>query len=260
LVNLTHSTAAAFGVDALLGFITLVRARHVIANRTSRHRSTRFQELVEVRELIADRPRPEPLLAAWEHVAASLESVPKADDLLVARIMALEGASDSAVAHFRSVAEPHVNALNGLAARIDDNRVRPKSLVRLDPGLHEALLLEVHLIEPFVWYESIFRGRGRWGYRPADLRRILEALRPASRRPSTHAATQVRAGDLLVMDLEALSRPRRLWLATKLKIKSPTIDTKSKVKQRELRHKLEVDLERLGAQLPTPVGHRAIEW
>jgi hypothetical protein len=144
---------------------------------------------------------------------------------------------------------------------IDEGILRPIDIVRGDPALHQDLLHELALLEPFVWYESILRGRGRWSFRPLQLREELEQLRAVSPSASLREAMSYSIGDLRMYDLPALGLLKRVLERGRAPFWPRTITTRTKVRQRHQKAALKQELRHADSSLfPITAKPRPVEW
>lgn len=251
-----------WGLNAALLIVIAVLARNVVGARRFRFRNQRRKILVKAISELPPPQQSDDLAAAWSLVLDSVSGATLAHATgLPKRILALELADDDVVQLFRPDLTRAVNSYNDLCALIDDGLLRPKDIAKKYPVDHQNILLALNLLEPFIWYESILRGRGRWGFRVARLRHILEELRPASPRPSLQRARRVEVRGLVLMDLREIRPFVRFWRSMKLAIRSPTINVRSKVRQEKYRAKLADELAALGVAVHRPDdGQRTVEW
>jgi hypothetical protein len=95
-----------------------------------------------------------------------------------------DASTDGAVGRLDDACKRYVDICNTtLAVRIDDGLLNATRLVRSRPELHEELVRTIPLIEPLIWYKSLVRGMGRWGYRVLALHAVLDSLRMSASRP-----------------------------------------------------------------------------
>lgn len=247
--------------DALLACLILINARDVLSPRGSKMRRRRLEILNEVVAATSNRPGVDEILAAWEPIAVSSKGSRQGEDDLSRCIAALDAAQDIDVEALRTVCLKTINAVNVLGSHVDEGLIRPKDLVRSHPALHSALLFELHAVRPVIWYESLVRGRGRWGYRVAQMGGILCELRAASSRPQLWAAKRLCLEELTFLDLPRLNTFHRFALRLGLKFRSPTIDVKSKLRQRRQAEQMCRTLDRLGiATVPLDLIPDAVDW
>ena len=248
-------------INLALGGLTLTLARDVVHIRRIRGTDERSELTDSVAKVLGHLPDPHEILEAWEDVAVSMASDLQGDTQLLRAIVALERATDEATDRLRDLIAPQVNALNDVASFVDEGLIRPKDLATGYPELHERLLTVLPAVVPFIWFESILRGRGRWGYRVIRLNDIFFALRPVSRRRHVLGEQSIEVNGLQLCVEPAIEPVRRLWRLLVLSVRSPTISTRSKVRQQNRREDLAAALFRLGLAAPPETRHdAAIEW
>jgi len=98
--------------------------------------------------------------------------------------------------------------------------------------------------------------------RVAQLRRVMEALRPVSRRRALLAEHRIETGGLVLMALPEVRPVTRVVRLALLAIRSPTINVRSKLKQTRYRESLAQELSELGVGIHRPIrGKRgAVDW
>ena len=250
-----------WSLNGVLLVLTAVMARDVISTRGARARLERELMLRSFRSVIESRPSLQDLRSAWSSILDSTEGSASRGAEVVDLLAILESARDELVEHLRTTVESYVNSVNDAAALVDEGLVRPKDLVRLVPALHEALLMEIPLVRPVIWFESILRGRGRWGYRVLRLGVVLEELRAVSPRARIRGPYCVEIADKVFASSGACDGLTRALRVVRLAIKSPSIDVRSKLRQMQERVAL-VDRLRLAGTLgpADPAEVRPVEW
>jgi hypothetical protein len=224
-------------------------------------RRRRLEILSEVVAAISNRPKAQEILEAWRPIALSSKGNGQGEDDLSSCIAALDAARDIDVEALRTVCLKTINAVNILGSHVDEGLIRPKDLVRSHPELHHDLLFELHAVRPVIWYESLVRGRGRWGYRVAQMGEILCELRAASSRPQLWASKKLSVEELTLLELPSLNTLHRIVRRLGLKFRSPTIDVKSKLRQRRQAEQMCLTLDRLGiATVPLDAIPDAVDW
>lgn len=153
-----------------------------------------------------------------------------------------------------ATATEYINYVNRFAARVDDELVRPIHLVRQEPDLHHDLLSGLPMVAPFIWYESLVKGRGRWGYRPARLGEIFMQLRAVSEDWEATFQNDVRVtirvdqppSTLVLASYPAISRARRRFSRLRYLYRTPTINRRSKSAQTKTATRIRGALSRRG--------------
>jgi hypothetical protein len=204
-------------------------------------------------ELLERRITAEELAAALErYLPIRLEELMSLP--LVGRVVALDTLSDESLDALRKICERCINPVNRFSELVDARLVRPGDLVQRRWGIHVDLLRELTLVESFVWYDSLVKGRGRWGMRPLQLRKTLLRLRSRSPREQPMRSITVRdAGGGDVVLLPALSWWRRFLGKVPSPRLSYGISRRTKVGQRRERARMRKGLERTG--ILAPQGH-----
>ena len=216
--------------------------------------------LSEVTEKLRDLPPRSELAELWCEVPSS----PGANGIphVVVRLMWLlrkaDDAGDDSVGRLDDACKRYVDVCNtSLAVRIDDGLLNATRFVRSRPELHEELVRSIPLIEPLIWYKSLVRGMGRWGYRVLALHAALDSLRVSSRRPEIKGEMR----DVIVGDATfvhpRISWPTRLWSRVVFVFVAPTINVRVKLRQRRRAVELAKSLRALGVDLPDP---KAVPW
>lgn len=249
-----------WGIDVALLLVTGYSAVQTARGLGEAQRADAAAANGEASARLEGRPPLVDLEMAWGRV---IRRPPPGDDWPgVRRLIAdLCHADDEAVADLRGVVERSVNCYNHLAMRMDQGVVRASEFVRRYPALHRAALADLALVEPFVWYDSLVGGRGRWGYRPIQLARILHQLRPLSDDASLCRAIGVTVlGRSYVVEKE-IRIPRRVLLHARCLVKQPTINVRTKVKQKRRASNLREWLTSSGyAVAQADPGRGAVEW
>lgn len=234
-------------INAALLVLTLILARDVVGTRVQRHQEDREAILESVVKDLSDRPSSEELQRVWADVLldVSLPEIPPAQTIIRA-IAVLDAATDSNITSMREVVTRHINILNDAAAYIDEGLLRPRDIVKYYPSIHSALLTDLAMMVPFIWYQSLLRGRGRWGYRIVRLKAIMEELRAVSPREDIRGPLVVAVADLQLLSLPGLPTFQRLRRLARLWVRSPTIDVHSKLGQLKERDRLARQLRLIG--------------
>lgn len=248
-------------VNLILLFFTLFMARDVFSVRGRRAREGRRRFLMEMVARLEQLPEPDDMKDAWRTILSKSSVKAAVDDLLVSAICALENASDADVDALRRVIVPRVNLINQVAEFVDQGLVRPRDITRMHPRIHADLLDQLPLMTPFIWYESILQGRGRWGYRVLRLRTIFEKLRPISSRVAIKGPIVLEVEDWFFLALPSVTLIGQAWSICRLSIRSPTINVRSKVAQTRQRSRLESKLQEAGLNVrrATDPG-TAVDW
>ncbi len=167
---------------------------------------------LDAQHILANCPSPEK--AATRLWAAGVE----VEGPLIGRAGSLPGLIDSIARvaqdpliydeHARKLVEDVLDMTNPTICEwIDDGLIHPRHLFARESGDAKLVTL-LALIEPFVWYESLVEGRGRWGYRPIFLGALARRYRTSTlASPARHALT---------LDLSIDGRPRRLLVAERV--------------------------------------------
>ena len=155
----------------------------------------------------------------------------------------------SEVLALRKTAEQYIKGLNKFAEMLDYGLVRPKDYFGRYPRDHEHVVLMTHLLAPVVWYESVVRGKGRYGYRVLQLRELTVALRPSShnRRLLDRQIVTFTGTDCEV--LPSVSPSRRALARSRAVLASPAITVRTKVRQNKTAAKLHRELRRAGFEV-----------
>ena len=189
------------------------------------------------------------LVLAWQQVPIPDYPPDLASHLRpVYRLWAADPASTAEL--FR-LARAYVVALNKpLCEAIDNRWVAPAELVRRHPALHKRLVMDLPLIVPYIWVNSIAEahGQGRFGYRVARLFDILVALRALNPEPHLGLVDRitVQYQGQVFLDAPELGRfaLTKTWLRAVLY--PYTINTASKVAQENWRHRLSRTMTQYG--------------
>lgn len=251
-----------WALNLALLLAVLVLGWDVFGARRHRLRSQRRGVLAAAVNSLPRASLVEDLLAAWTLVIESgRPGWTKVSVGMAQRVVALDLADDEVLRLVRHDFNDAVNELNKLCALIDEGLVRPKDIVRTYPRDHERLLTALHLLEPFIWYESILRGRGRWGFRVTELCRITKLLRPVSKRRVLQEKYHLEICGLTIMALPEIHPIARLSRLALLSLRSPTINVRSKLNQAKYRDSLARELSELGVAIHRPAGRKdSVEW
>ena len=248
-------------VNLVLAALTLAMARSLLRLRVWRARRERLRFLAEAIRYLDQLPQSDAMQHAWRTILSRSTATARAGDPLISAIYALEHSYDSAVDALRDAVVPQVNLINQFAELVDEGLVRPRDIARLYPKLHLRLLRNLALIEPFVWYESIFQGRGRWGYRTLRLKTIFTILRPISPLQTVRSPLVLEVSDLFFLALPSVTAIERIWATARLSVRSPTITSRSKVAQVAQRSALRAKLRETGLTVRSAVSPvRAVDW
>ncbi len=245
-------------LDGVIFLVTLYYARQVVRSRRGRGRALRASQHARAAGHLKTRPPIEQLIAAWEAV---LERPPVSRkwpevERLVARLCE---ADQGRVQELRHVALSFVNIDNDLAGRIDDRLLRASDFVRRNPELHQELLKELALLEPFIWFESLMTGRGRWGYGPLHLRTVLRQLRPLSPDPLVRGRLNI---ELLGRQYEVedgLSALRGALGYLRSRLRPPRISVRTKLRQNRRAVRCARRLRQAGYE-PVNMYHHSVAW
>ena len=212
----------------LLAAALVIQLVYVLRGRSSRVRKKRVAMIEEASFELDQLPVVDVLVQHWMPIVGGRSIL--SETLSANRMVICLSETDAAtVDRLRKACQDVVNRCNKVANLIDLGLLRPKELVRSRSDLHAELLSLLALIEPFVWFDSIVLERGRWGYRPLQLRVIMSKLRPVSPNPSVYEAIEVHIGSKKYVAEFAVGRIRRIAMLILYKIQSPTIDVRSKV-------------------------------
>jgi hypothetical protein len=136
-----------------------------------------------------------------------------------------------------------VVSANSAAALIDDGLARPLDLVTHDTVVTPELITSLALAEPFVWYDTLVNGRGRWGYRAPQLRRIFNQLRANANDPDLREFITVQLHNRTFNIQSKMGWWKTSFLRVRHHIVSPTINARSKVRQKEIAFKIQKQLD-----------------
>jgi hypothetical protein len=216
--------------------------------------------LKEVAEKVRNLPSRNELLDLWRAVppAAGAEGSPHVIVRLIWFLHQAEGSADDAVRRLDDACKRYVDICNtSLAVRIDDGLLNATRFVRSRPELHEELVRSIPLIEPLIWYKSLVRGMGRWGYRVLALHAVLDSLRVSASRPEIKSELRdVVTGNVMVVQ-PRISWPRLMSRRVAFIFVAPTISVRVKLRQRRRAVELAKALRALNIDLPDP---EAVAW
>ncbi len=247
--------------DVVLAALTLVAARSMLGRKVRRAGRERLGFLDDAIRHLEQLPKTEAMRHAWRTILSRPVPPSDAGDPLVSAIYALEHSYHAAVDALRDAVVPQVNLINKFAELVDEGLVRPKDVARLYPDIHLKLLSHLALIEPFIWYESIFQGRGRWGYRALRLKMVFEKLRPITASGAIRSPLVLEIGGLFFLALPSVTTLERIWASLRLSVRSPTITSRSKVAQVAQRNNLGARLRDAGLTVLRSAGPaRAVDW
>ncbi len=259
-LELSPGLAALWILNAVLILLVLWTGYGVTGARRARSRHTAAEQQALVADAFRRRVDVADLVQAWERI---LERPPTGSSWLSSRrlVARLCEAKPDSVVSLRAVARPMVNSHNDVAAAIDDGLVRPRAFIRRYPDLHLEMLRELALLEPFIWFESLVSGRGRWGYGPLHLKAVLQDLRAASDDGSvwSEIGVQVFGKDYVVFPRLNVAERQvlRLWRF----IKRPHINVRTKLRQRQYSYKLAAELRADGyPAVPLFQVHGVTDW
>ncbi|HEY3904720.1 MAG TPA: hypothetical protein VGM14_12495 [Streptosporangiaceae bacterium] len=248
-------------INLVLAAATVVMLRNVLSLRVRLSRQERLRFLEEAVLYLDDLPSPDAMVDAWQTILSRSVNATRPDDAMISAIYALEHSYDAVVEALRDAVKPQVNLINKFGELADEGLVRPMDIVRLHPDIHIRLLKHLAIIAPFIWYEAILSGRGRWGYRPLRLKAVFENLRPASPRESIRSPLVLEVEGHFFLALPSVTALERAWAYFRLSIRSPTITVRSKVAQIAKRHAIEAQLREAGFTLSRTAGPTgAVEW
>ena len=245
-------------LDGLLLAIAVVNAREVIPARGPRARKHRAETLRTGLASLSARPSAEELRGRWVDVLGEESPAGRATAALVDIVNLVAAAHPDDVDALRATCRDSVNAYNKLATWVDDGLVRPKDVARAYSREHLLIIEELTLVEPFIWYESLVGGLGRWGYRVLALRDALVGVRCASPRSAASSRITVVVGGVQFLQLQPVPWPIAHIKRMLLKIKSPTIDVHKKVAQNKQAAQLASVL--LTASTGNESSRRAVPW
>lgn len=255
------SVATAVWVLNLVLFVLLVwQGWFVLLGRSSRVNERRVRNLDEARQYLDAIPDSVELFDAW--CALPTETVHRDGPWNTFQLVSLlAGAPPEPLERIRLMADEVIRQANSATSLLDDGLVRPKELAHDDGLITPELITALALAEPWVWLEVLVRGRGRWGYRPLNLRQVLDRLRAHVPDPDVRQAITLRlhGRDLVVQ--RAMSRPAVLALRLKHLFNSPTVGARTKVRQKKIAAAVRSDLAR-GGLIPDTLRlpHRPVAW
>lgn len=177
-------------------------------------------------------------------------------------IMVLARASGDWVDAVRRTVNPRINEFNSFCELIEEGILRPIDLVRESPQLHRELIEELSLLEPFIWYQAILGGRGRWGFRALQLLEALARLRAVSPDSDLRRDMEITVDEYVVRIWPSVSTLQH-WLELAGSAFRPhTLSVRSKVRQNKQRERLTDSLKKLAPDLPfpPPSAHKTVEW
>jgi len=241
-----HALAHALWVlNALLAAASAYLTIQVVRGRGERIRAERAETQADASRILMGRPAATDIFAAWQLVLGDAADFPAVltNEGFVA---ALCEADRTAVSAMREAVERSVRSYNDFATLVDEGIIQPRGFVRRFPDLHRSALIDLALMEPFIWYDSLVCGRGRWGYRPLQLKWILDRSRPIS-----DDANLCRRLDVVMFERScAMYRRIRLPERTYLRITGfiwpPTISVHTKLRQKKYARTLRNTLQRRG--------------
>jgi hypothetical protein len=216
--------------------------------------------LREVGDKLKELPTPDELIALWREVPPEpgVDGAQRVVLRLLRFLRTADEAGDGSVGRLDAACKRYVDICNTtLAVRIDDGLLNPKTFVRSCPKLHQELVRAIPLIEPLIWYKSLVRGRGRWGYRVLALQSVLESLRVSSPWPEIKGEMRDAVVGGVTIVHPRVSWLARLWRGVTYNFVSPTINVRVKLRQRKRAGELAQALRAAGFALPDP---RAVPW
>ena len=244
-------------MNVLLALYTLRVALLTMVNRGSVKRMRRAESIRDAEAAFRAVPRYQVLVPHWESVLASV-SMPGQKLSITRMILALDDAPASVVNDLRTETRAVINPCNTAAALVDEGLLRSRDLGAIDAATQLNVMVCLALSEPFVWFESIKVGRGRWGYRPLQITRLLKELRATSPSPAARARMTVLLSGRDRLVLDQMSGKRAAFLRLKFYVKAPTINVRSKTRQNLERRRLAAELSRLGMAMPS--NPRIVSW
>jgi hypothetical protein len=205
----------------------------VILGRKDKINERRVRNLDEARRYLEAIPGAAALIDAW--CAMPPDSVRRGGPWNIFQLVSLlVAAPPEPVARIGEIAEEVIRQANSATSLMDDGLVRPKDLAR-DYGLiTPELITALALAEPWVWFEVLVHGRGRWGYRPLNLRHVLDRLRVHAPDPDMRKSITLRLHGRDLHVQRAMSLPTVLALHLKHTISSPTVSVRTKVRQKKV--------------------------
>ncbi|MGB3409930.1 MAG: hypothetical protein WBA45_01930 [Microthrixaceae bacterium] len=198
------------------------------------------------------------LVAAWEEVLdrAPSPNVWPTTDRLIAR---LAEADRDAVDRLLQVATPLINDLNDFVGRVDDRLISTREFAQRAPELHLDLLVDLTLLEPVVWHQSLVAGRGRWGYGVLSLRTALMSLRHLSPSPAVRSEISVEMFGSAYLISRALGSITRMASYPTRRLVPPRITVRTKIKQNREARRRGSRLVTAGYELVDPRRH-TVDW
>lgn len=223
-------------------------------------RSLRRDIQEQGKKYLNDRPNLKELESAWEAVLQG-QPTPEVAPCGAPALFAIHFAPEPSVTAMRKVFEQSINQINNFAELIDIGVLRPTDFVRRYPELHVALLQELALLEPFVWYEYLLASRGRWGFRPLQLREVLNQLRCLSDDDSVLGDITICLFDDRFRVGPAIGRIDRIRGRISSALRPPTINTATKLTQRRRGTDLARDLRAMDLEVMDSAWIRgAVNW
>lgn len=249
-------------INIPLAVSMLFLGRDTVFLRRRRARDARRHFLDEALVHLNALPEIGPTREAWEAVLSQSVVAAGMTDARISAICALDCADDQSVDRLRDIVKSNVNFMNKFAELVDERLVRPKDIVRHYPDRHEALLEHLALAAPFIWHESILRGRGRWGFRVLRLKTIFEQLRVVSRWRELRDYHVLKIGDIHFLALDSVTAAERALGTVRLWIRSPTINVRSKLAQAKERIEMTSELAKAGVETRrgTDDSGPAVDW
>jgi hypothetical protein len=249
-------------INIPLTLLALFLARDTFSVRRRRARDSRRRFLEEGLIHLRQLPDAGPIREGWAAVIGQSIADEDMSKAQILAIRALEHANVRTVAALYELVKTDINLMNKFAELVDEGLVRPMDIARQYPDQHAALLDHLALVAPFIWYESIFRGRGRWGYRVLRLKTIYERLRVVSPRPSLRGPLELEVGGIHFLALESVTAAERVLGFVRLAIRSPTINVRSKLAQVRERITMMAKLREVGVDIDGGVGGPgpAVDW
>jgi hypothetical protein len=147
-----------------------------------------------------------------------------------------------------TVEESVIHPCNEIANLIDCGLLRARDLVEtMQVRKYVDVLSCLKLTEPLVWYQSLVRVRGRWGYRPLQLLGVLDQLRAGSGYDDVRGRIAVDVGGGSWTLFEPITWWHKLFARVRYLIKSPTVDLRSKLHLKKEARRLRALLNTAGA-------------
>lgn len=248
-------------INLFLVLVILKFGREVVRNRRQKSRSEKTKYISAALAELGDVSAWEAeLTGAWQSLLSQAAEGASLIDPVDA-VVVLSRAKAQADLVQEAVVRPVVNRLNRFAAFLDEGLAKPSEIFKQHPDVHEVLLRILPLVVPFIWYESIVRGVGRWGYRVLRLNEISVEHRALSPRERVRGPVEVEVDGRKLSSIEGIGTRKRVFLLIRLWIRSPSIDTRSKVRQMAQRERLAARIaSRDIATASTSVSRETIEW